>query len=138
MMIAVPPLLVVLGFFAVGTDAGVTSGTAPDNLLLMYAVVPVIAAVAVPLLRRRPLEKWLDARSADAGLPAALMTRTIAEYAFWEAPSLMGFIALLDGASWAYFLAMVVFSLIGYAISFPRRSAWQEAVESHSSVITST
>lgn len=137
---AVVCMLVALGVLA---SSGEFSPSAADRdaLALVCALLGLAALAGGYLVSRfvpvvRPSAPHLPLPTnppSVAQLLAALMSRSIMQAAFFEVPSLLGFVLALMSARPLLYLPFFAVSLAALATTFPKRAAWeQEIVETRS------
>lgn len=107
------------------------TGAPPIVVSVLGAVALATFAAAAPmrgLLVRGVVAKAPAGSSADI-VPAALLTGAILSYALCEAPAILGLAVFIMTGSWVYFLLFIALALVGFAMNFPRLSAWRARVE---------
>lgn len=126
---AMPFALVFVSWVMMRSTEGASSQGADPILYVVFGILALSPLIAAPMLRR--LSRRPDALAAqkDSTPSGIVLSFWLAEYAVWEIPSLLGFVAYVMGAPAVYFAACVVLSLVGYAITFPRWSGWIERIE---------
>lgn len=133
----IPLLLLFVGWFmhvSPSSSGGVGSGSLPLLRLVPQVVLGCAPLVVVPVLRRLfKRQRLTAARGVPGGTLASmeqmLSSQATTEFAVWEIASLNGFVAFFLGASWGVFLGLVALTYLGYAVSFPRWSAWVEQAD---------
>jgi len=98
-------------------------------LFVIFGILALSPLIAAPMLRRLSRRPDVVAAQKDPTPSGIVLSFWLAEYAVWEIPSLLGFVAYVMGAPALYFAACLVLSLVGYAITFPRWSGWIERIE---------
>lgn len=126
---AVPFILAFVAFMMDMTaEEGRSAGTDPV-LLVVFGLLALSPLVTAPLIRRLSMRPGALAAQQNSTPATAALTFWLAEYAAWEISSLLGFVGYVMTGSTVFFAACAVLSLAGFAMTFPRWSAWVDRVE---------
>lgn|GEM_PF-2724479 len=137
-MVAVVP-------FMLGAAALVETPPAPEagsqqTLLLLFGAIAVAGAAAslatgrfvregsVNAASRRALQAGVEFSRADA-LIGVMLVSCVVTYALAEIPLLVGLTYYFISGSWVAFLGFAGLTILGYALTFPRKSAWEAWID---------
>lgn len=121
--VTMAPLLFAFVAYIISTEPDPGPPNSDPTLLVAFGVLALVPFIAAPLLRRMARAAVANAKPAEAA--GALVTWSLVEYAVWEIPSLLGFVAFIATSQLWFFAACMAVTFVGYAFSFPRWSRWE-------------
>lgn len=120
--VTMAPLLLAFVAFIISTEPDPAPPNTDPVLLIVFGILALMPFAAAPLVRRMARTAVASAKPTEAG--GALVIWSIVEYAIWEVPSLLGFVAFVATSQIWFFAACMAITFVGYAFSFPRWSKW--------------
>jgi hypothetical protein len=130
--ITMAPALLAFVAWTVSRDSGIPdgagSGVVSPVILWTFAALALATIGCVPLVRSIA-DKQTQVVVTGGRSTSSATVWALTEYALWEICSLLGFVAFIMGATWAYFGAALVVTYVGFAVSFPRRSVFERRVQ---------